>query len=131
MKTMFKDTYFPKFKVLENNTTIGELEVNQDFIKQNTFYQPMIREKETKEVLKVGTRDNEVIQKFIIASMNDYYNRLLNSNGNERNIMLTNYNRLYDLWKELFNYKRTNNITEINKTYDMFTYGLYLIGYEM
>ncbi len=128
---MFKDTYFPKFKVLENNTTIGELEVNQDFIKQNTFYQPMIREKETKEVLKVGTRDNEVIQKFIIASMNDYYNRLLNSNGNERNIMLTNYNRLYDLWKELFNYKRTNNITEINKTYDMFTYGLYLIGYEM
>ncbi len=63
--------------------------------------------------------------------MNDYYNRLLNSNGNERNIMLTNYNRLYDLWKELFNYKRTNNITEINKTYDMFTYGLYLIGYEM
>lgn len=131
MKTMFKDTYFPKFKVLENNTTIGELELNQDFIKQNTFYQPMIREKETKEVLKVGTRDNEVIQKFIIASMNDYYNRLLNSNGNERNIMLTNYNRLYDLWKELFNYKRTNNITEINKTYDMFTYGLYLIGYEM
>lgn len=131
MKTMFKDTYFPKFKVLENNTTIGELEVNQDFIKQNTFYQPMMREKETKEVLKVGTRDNEVIQKFIIASMNDYYNRLLNSNGNERNIMLTNYNRLYDLWKELFNYKRTNNITEINKTYDMFTYGLYLIGYEM
>ncbi len=131
MKTMFKDTYFPKFKVLENNTTIGELEVNQDFIKQNTFYQPIIREKETKEVLKVGTRDNEVIQKFIIASMNDYYNRLLNSNGNERNIMLTNYNRLYDLWKELFNYKRTNNITEINKTYDMFTYGLYLIGYEM
>ncbi len=128
---MFKDTYFPKFKVLENNTTIGELEVNQDFIKQNTFYQPIIREKETKEVLKVGTRDNEVIQKFIIASMNDYYNRLLNSNGNERNIMLTNYNRLYDLWKELFNYKRTNNITEINKTYDMFTYGLYLIGYEM
>ncbi len=128
---MFKDTYFPKFKVLENNTTIGELELNQDFIKQNTFYQPMIREKETKEVLKVGTRDNEVIQKFIIASMNDYYNRLLNSNGNERNIMLTNYNRLYDLWKELFNYKRTNNITEINKTYDMFTYGLYLIGYEM
>ncbi len=128
---MFKDTYFPKFKVLENNTTIGELEVNQDFIKQNTFYQPMMREKETKEVLKVGTRDNEVIQKFIIASMNDYYNRLLNSNGNERNIMLTNYNRLYDLWKELFNYKRTNNITEINKTYDMFTYGLYLIGYEM
>ena len=47
---MFKDTYFPKFKVLENNTTIGELEVNQDFIKQNTFYQPIIREKETKEV---------------------------------------------------------------------------------
>ena len=37
MKTMFKDTYFPKFKVLENNTTIGELEVNQDFIKQNKF----------------------------------------------------------------------------------------------
>lgn len=131
MKTMFKDTYFPKFKVEENNTTIGELEVNQDFVKQNTFYQPMVREKETKEVLKVGTRDNEIIQKFIITSMNDYYNRLMNSNGNERTTMLTNYTRLYELWKELFNYKRTNNITEIDKTYDMFTYGLYLIGYEM
>ncbi len=128
---MFKDTYFPKLKVEENNTTIGVLEVNQDFVKQNTFYQPMVREKETKEVLKVGTRDNEIIQKFIIFSMNDYYNRLMNSNGNERTTMLTNYTRLYELWKELFNYKRTNNITEIDKTFDTFTYGLYLIGYEM
>lgn len=128
---MFKDTDFPKFKIEENNQTIGEIEVNMDFIKETEFYQPMFRENLYKEVLQVGERDYIQLKNFIITSMKDYYNRLMNANKTERSFFLTQYQRLYGLWQELYNAERSHNQVQVDKTYDLFLYGLYTLGYEM
>lgn len=126
---MFDDTTLKKYKIDENERSIGELEVNCDLLKQNNFLSPFIRENDKKIVTKIGDRNYEVLNQYIINCMNDYYNRLINSTTTDRDTMLNIYNRLYDMWQELHNYKKSNNLVEMDKIYDLFSYELYVLGY--
>ncbi len=127
---MFSDTSFRKFQIFEKEKTIGKLEVNDALISSSEFIRPFIREGGSKMVVKIGNRDYKKLNEYIIHSMNDYYNRLMNTTSNsEKNMMLKTYNHLYEMWNDLHNYKRTNNLTEMDKTYDLFSYELYVLGY--
>lgn len=127
---MFSDTAFKKFHIFEKEKTIGKLEVNDNLLSSNHFIRPFIRETESKMVIKIGNRDYNQLNQYIINSMKDYYNRLMNSTSNsEKSMMLKTYNHLYEMWNDLHNYKRTNNLTEMDKTYDLFSYELYVLGY--
>lgn len=127
---MFIDTTFKKFHISENDKIIGSLNINEKIIKDNTFMRPFIRNKETLTVTKIGDRNYEELNKFIINSLNDYYNQLVNSSSvSEKSMMLKTYNHLYEMWRDLYNARRTNNITEMDKIYDLFSYELYVLDY--
>ncbi len=127
---MFIDETLKKYKVDEKELSIGDIEVNTEIIKGTKFLRPFIRNKEKQTVIKIGSRNYEVLNAYIIQAMNDYYNRLINADENQRNMMSQTYNRLYEMWKELHNFKKSNNLVEMDKVYDLFTYELYVLGYE-
>ncbi len=127
---MFTDTSFKKYTISEKEKLVGKLEINNELLISSKFLFPFVRENTSKMVIKIGDRNYEKLNNYIITSMKDYYNRLMNSESNsERKMMLTTYNHLYDMWKELYNLKKSNNIVEMDKAYDLFSYELYVLGY--
>ncbi len=129
MRLMFVDAAFKKYKIDENDVSVGVLEVNQEILNANDFIQPFIREQDYKMIIKIGNRNYEVLNKYIINSLNDYYNRLLNASKSDRNMMSKTYEHLYEMWTELHNHKKNSNLVEMDKTYDLFSYELYVLGY--
>lgn len=126
---MFTDTSFKKFEVDENGISIGKVEVNASLLKDNGFIRPFIRKVEATEITKLGDRDYQKLDQYIVNSLNDYYNRLMSANEEERKVMLNIYRRLYSMWRELHNFKISKNLNEIDKMYDLFSYELYVLGY--
>ena len=128
---MFADTTFKKFTIAEKDKLVGRLEINDNLIANNKFVRPFIRDIESKMITKVGNRNYEKLNTYIINSMNDYYNRLTNNSSvSEQQMDNGEYKHLYEMWTDLHNYKRTNNIVEMDKTYDLFSYELYVLGYN-
>lgn len=126
---MFTDASFKKYEVDENNILVGKVEVNSDLIKEKDFVRPFIRKVEATEITKLGDRDYQKLDQYIVASLNDYYSRLMSVNEEERKVMLNIYRRLYSMWQELHNFKISKNLPEIDKMYDLFSYELYVLGY--
>jgi hypothetical protein len=126
---MFPDALYKKYNIDENNKLIGKIDVNSDLIKSADFIRPFIRNEGAREIIKFGTRDYEKLDNYIIASLNDYYNRLICASDEERNSMLMVYQRLYSMWQELYNHKLNHNLKELDNTYDLLTYELYVLGY--
>ncbi len=126
---MFVDEAFKKYKIAENDASVGTLEVNHNLLANSVFIRPFIREKNYKMITKIGNRDYEVLNKYIISSLNNYYIRLQKATKSEYKRMFNTYNRLYDMWKDLHNFKKENNLVEMDKTYDLFSYELYVLGY--
>ncbi len=126
---MFTDTSFKKYAIDENNQSVGKLEVNLDIIRSEDFIRPFVRSSDTKEITKFGNRDYNLLDQYIIRSLNNYYNRLMNVSEDERYTMLNTYRHLYQMWRELHNYKISKNIVEMDKMYDLFSYELYILGY--
>lgn len=127
---MFTDDNFIKYKISTKDSSVGTVEVNMDFIRQNKLYFPFVRDKNIKKIKKYGTRDNQAIENFIINCLNDYYTKLVNVNNfTEKQKMLDRYMHLYSMWRDLYNYKNANDLININNTYDMFLYELYTMNY--
>lgn len=127
---MFTDATLKKYNISEKNKFIGKLEVNDNLLLTEKFIHPLIREMGIKKVTKIGDRNYEKLNQYIINCLKDYYARLMNTTStSERNRMLATYNHLYDMWRDLHNHKKGNNIVEMDKTYDLFSYELYVLGY--
>lgn len=127
---MFTETTFKKINIFEKEKLIGNLEVNDHLLSSSKFIRPFIREFGMKKITKIGNRNYEKLNQYIINSMKDYYNKLMNSSSSsEQNMMLTTYKHLYEMWNDLHNHKRSNNLVEMDKTYDLFSYELYVLGY--
>ena len=127
---MFIDTTLKKFTISEYDVLIGRLEINENLIRSSSFIRPFIRDTEIKTVTKIGDRDYNKINQHIIDSMKDYYERLMSTSSvSEKSMMLGTYKHLYQMWIELSNYKKTNNLVELDKAYDLFFYELYVLGY--
>ncbi len=118
-----------KFTIDENNKFVGNIEVNTEILHSKNFIRPFIRDNIGKEIIKFGNRDYNAAEQYIITSLNDYYNRLNSATGSEKIKMLNTYRRLYGMWRELYNYKKSQNLVEIDKMYDLFSYELYILGY--
>lgn len=126
---MFQDAIFKKYKIEENNSTIGEFEVNVDLVKNSNFKRPFNRDNTRKTILKIGDRDYEKLNEYIIHSMKDYHNRLNDCALSDYEIMSKTYHRLYSMWLELHTYKNDNNLVAMDNVYDLFSYELYVLGY--
>lgn len=126
---MFTDMSFKKYTVDENNVSVGRVEVNKELLDNEDFVRPFIRENEATEVTKVGNRDYEALDQYIITSLNNYYDRLMSAPDSERDGMLNTYRHLYSMWQELHNFKISKNLPEIDRMYDLFSYELYVLGY--
>ncbi len=127
---MFTDATLKKYNISEKNKYIGKLEVNDNLVITAKFIHPLVREAGIKKVIKIGDRNYEKLNQYIISCLKDYYNRLMNTTSStEQNRMLKTYNHLYDMWRDLHNHKKGNNIVEMDKTYDLFSYELYVLGY--
>lgn len=128
---MFTNTTFKKFNIAEKEKLVGKIEVNDILVSKTKFDTPITRETSSKMITKVGDRDYEKLQKFIIDCMKNYYEKMMSASTNsEKNRMLTTYTHLYEMWKELYNAKKSNNIVEKDKMYDLFSYELYVLGYN-
>ena len=108
---------------------ISDYETFFKIIKEKDFVRPFIRKVEATEITKLGDRDYQKLDQYIVASLNDYYSRLMSANEEERKVMLNIYRRLYSMWQELHNFKISKNLPEIDKMYDLFSYELYVLGY--
>jgi len=126
---MYTDTSFKKFNIDENNTSVGIIEVNVDLMKKFNFISPIMRNKEAIEITKLGNRDYEKLERFIIDSLKNYYDLLMNASESDRKKMLNIYTRLYGMWQDLRNFKISKDLAGIDKTYDLFLYELYVLGY--
>lgn len=127
---MFTDSSLKKYMIDENNHSIGNVEVNLEILQKENFIRPFIRENRRMQVTKIGNRDYASLDQYIISSLNDYYNRLMIAQNTEKNTMLNTYQRLYTMWQELHNFKISKNFEEIDKMYDLFSYELYILGYQ-
>ncbi len=127
---MFNDTSFKSFLIDLDNKSIGKIDVNLNIL-NNKFKIPFIRKDKPILVERIGNRDYQKLDEFIIKTMNEYYNKMINSVGSEKDLMLNNYNHLYSIWRDLHNYKISKNIVEIDNTYDALLFELYLLGYDV
>lgn len=126
---MVTDRSFIKFNIDENNTSVGQIEINQDLMKAEKFISPFVRDKEALEITKLGNRDYNKLDTFIIDSLKNYYNLLMSASESDRMKMLDVYKRLYGMWQDLRNFKISKDLAGIDKTYDLFLYELYVLGY--
>lgn len=126
---MFEDETLKSFLIDLDNKSVGKIDVNIDLL-SNNFCFPFDRNKNLLTVEKVGNRDYTKLDNFIIKTMNMYYNKMMEVNGSEKDLMLNNYNHLYSIWRDLHNYKLDKNLIEIDATYDAMLFELYLLGFE-
>lgn len=127
---MFTDASLKKYTVDENSVLIGKIEANADILQAENFVEPFIRDKMAVEITKLGNRDYQKLDQYIISSLNDYYNRMMSAEEIEKKKMISVYRHLYDMWQDLHNFKITKNLEELDKMYDLFSYELYVLGYS-
>lgn len=126
---MFEGATYKSFLIDLDNKSVGKIDVNLDLL-NNKFGFPFERSKTSLILEKVGNRDYAKLDNFIIKTINMYYNKMMEVNGSEKDLMLNNYNNLYSIWRDLHNYKTDKNLTEIDATYDAMLFELYLLGFE-
>ncbi len=122
------------FKVLElndNSIYIGIVKLNDSLLKKANIMQPIIRDTSFKQIKKVDKKNYATYDEFIITSLNDYYNRMSSASQKDREMMLINYNRLYESWTKLNQAKSTQDFKDLDEQYDSLSYQLYLLGYKM
>ncbi len=128
---MFTDEKFLKYNLSTKEKAMGKLDVNMDLIRGNKHYFPFLRDKKIVEITKFGTRNEQVIERYIINCLNDYYQKLVSTlDLVERQKMQDKYTHLYGMWRELYNYKNARDIVNINNMYEIFRYELYTMGYN-
>jgi len=129
---MFTKCDFKTLELNDGNIYVGIIHWNDNFLNRGQFVRPFIRDLTVKKIAKIGKRDYNVTDNFIISALNDYYKRISSAKSeNERKIMLTNYNRLYQSWTILNQSKMAHQYKMMEDTYDEISYQLYLLGYKM
>lgn len=122
------------FKILELNDNfnfMGIVKLNDSLLKRANFIQPIFRNTSPLIIQKVGKKDYHQYDEFIITSLNDYYNRMSSASQKDREMMLLNYNRLYESWTKLNQAKSNQDFSNLDEQYDSLSYQLYLLGYKM
>ena len=129
---MFSKANFKILKFNDGSLYLGLIEANLEFLSQNLFVQPIVRDISQKRIIKIGKRNYQLSDQFIITALNDYYKRINETSSEEdRNIMLANYHRLYNSWTILNQAKTTGQYKIMEDAYDEISYQLYLIGYKL
>ncbi len=129
---MFSKSDFKILKFNDGMNYLGLIQANINFLSQNLFLQPILRDPSLKRIIKIGKRNYQLSDQFIITALNDYYKRINETSDEEtRNIMLENYRRLYNSWTILNQAKTSGQYKVMEDTYDDISYQLYLIGYKL
>lgn len=126
---MFRTADLKVYNLIDNNKIIGVVKYNPHFSFKKATTRPFIRCK-LRIIEQVGRVNYELLDQFIIASLNDYYNKLLNiKDTNARVKATTDYQQLYFLWQTVVGGKQKQD-PNLNSYYDDLVYRLYLLGYR-
>ncbi len=126
---MFQYATSKSLQWLDNGIVKGILNINTNFDFKRKTKRPMERTN-LRVVLSVGRVNYNLLDTFIMTSLNDYYKKMKDSKDeNERNSRITEYNTLYQLWYYINEAKKRND-PYINSYYDDLVYRLYLLGYH-
>ncbi len=119
-----------KYDIKINAEYYGKLQVSNFLNRYAKYRFPFIKNEEG-IIVKIGDSNLIRYDEYIIASLNDYYNKLSDpSDLSIKEKMLDNYTKLYSLWSEINIKKDENNILELNELYKKISYGLYILGYN-
>ncbi len=127
---MFTKCDLKPFELNDNSIFLGLVQVNETIFEQGPVSFPVVRDTNPKLIIRIGKRNYEEYDKFIIAALNDYYRRIDVAAESEKALMLTNYNQLYHSWTML-NQVKSQGGANIDSIYDSLSYQLYLLGYKM
>lgn len=127
---MFTKCDLKPLELNDNNIFLGIVRYNENKIKNN-LERLIEQERKNLQVIKIGKIDFEKSDQFIISALNDYYKRITEATEEEKNTMLSNYNRLYESWTLLNQAKAINNFHAMEEYYESLSYQLYLLGYKM
>lgn len=126
---MFGTTDLKVYNLIDNNKYSGIVHYNPHFSFGKTTTRPFIRCK-LRIIQTIGRVNYELLDQFIITSLNDYYNKLLNIKDTNARVKATEeYQQLYFLWQTIFQAKQ-NSDPKLNSYYDDLVYRLYLLGYR-
>lgn len=126
---MFATTDLKLYDLVDNGKIIGSVRYNPHFSFKDKTTRPFIRCK-LRIIETIGRVNYEMLDQFIIASLNDYYNKLLNIKEMAARTKATSeYQQLYYLWQTVMQAKQ-NRDSNLNSYYDDLVYRLYLLGYR-
>lgn len=128
---MFNKCDLIPMKFSDGATFLGLVHYNDVKLKSQIFSYPFERDLIKKQIVCINSRDYNKSDRFIIASLNDYYKRISIVNEEERLLMIQNYNRLYSSWSRLNEAKQKQDRASMEQCYDSIFYQLYLLGYKM
>lgn len=129
---MFSKCDFRTLKLNDNNNYLGLVRYNENLLNKESFIKPFLRDLNSKLISKVGKRNYNLSDQFIVGALNDYYQRMNQAtNKMEQETMLANYNRLYNSWTILNQAKTNHQYKMMEDSYDEISYQLYLLGYKM
>lgn len=128
---MFSKCDLKSVELNDGNKFLGIIKYNEKLVEEDNFLKPFIHDQAMKQVLSIGKRDYQKSDNFISTSLNDYYKKIGTASNQEREVMLENYNRLYQSWTLLNQAKASNNQAMVEEYYESLSYQLYLLGYKM
>lgn len=120
-----------EYKLDSNGKDLGTMLVSKNIKDTSVYKYPFMSPNKKLEVVKIGSGNYNDFDSFIIASLNDYFNKLSNPSDLEtKEGMLDKYTKLYNLWSIICEKKETNDVASLQKYYDKISYGLYQLGYN-
>ncbi len=128
---MFDKCDFRTLELKDGMKFVGIVRSNDIAVQREFYLTPFVRDLSAKMILRIGTRNYNLCDQFIVASLNDYYKRINEAKNDAREMMLANYNRLYQSFTILNQAKQTHNYKMMEDCYDSLSYQLYLLGYKM
>lgn len=126
---MFHIADLKNYNLIDNGKIIGTVSYNPKFNFALETTRPFIRCK-LRVLEKVGRVNYNMLDNYIVSSLNDYYNKMANiKDVSLRNKSITEYQQLYYLWQKVMTAKKEND-PNTNSYYDDIVYRLYILGYR-
>ncbi len=126
---MFDNMLKKEILLKDNEKLMGIIHIDPEANFNIKTTRPFIR-CQRREIVGIGQINYPLLDRFIIASLNDYYSHIMEvTDQAQASIRASQYKELYQLWYKV-NVAKTNKDVDINNYYDDLIYKLYLLGYQ-
>jgi len=117
------------YHLTDRGNFIGEVHYNSEFNYTVSLTRPFVRNG-ARTLVSIGRVNYELLDQFIIQSLNDYYAKIMQIKDRDEMIRCINeYQQLFYLWQVIVQAKQ-NHDGNLNNYYDDLVYRMYLLGYR-